>query len=254
MIKINLAPIEELENKFWYLPEILMAAMIGIGGHMGVQFYLSQIETEMTNLMDEKRDFDKSYRRLKPDLERFDSLNKEVDQLKKKLNSLRQITVSKIVRYKPVILLEHLQNLKPEGLWFNYLKDDSSDNIIRLVGGAFDHLLVAEFMSALTETRILEVDAADVRTQVYFPRVHLERVATTGSGGFQEKVDKTDEYQAFVSTQDQKLKQSSAGNYWKAHEKNFPELTNFPGFELNIRYAERGIPEGDLFPQGTDSG
>lgn len=243
MIKINLAPIEELENKFWYIPDLVIFLALGVGSYFGVNYYLGQIEAQIIKLTEEKHDFDKSYRRLKPDLERFAALNKEVDQLEKKLNSLRQITVSKIVRYKPIILLEHLQNLKPEGLWFNFLKDESNDSIIRLVGGAFDNLLVAEFMSALTETRILEVDSTDLRTQVYFPRVHLERVAINGSKGTQKKVKNTKEYQAFAATQDQKLKQSRASSYWDAHTKDFPEMAKFPGFEMNIRYAERGVIE-----------
>jgi len=246
MIKINLAPIEELENKFWFLPDLVFVVVIGVSSYLGVQFFLGEMEAEIIKYTEERRDFKESLRRLKPDLERVAALQADLAQLDKKMKSLEEITVSKIARFKPIILLEHLQNVKPEGLWFNFLKDESNDSIIRLVGAAFDNLLVAEFMSALTETRIQEVDATDLRTQVFFPRVHLERVATTGAGKTDEKVEKTKAYQAFASTQDQKLKESKASGYWSAHTRDFPEMAKFPGFEMNIRYAEREVLDRPL--------
>ncbi|MCB9228790.1 MAG: PilN domain-containing protein [Deltaproteobacteria bacterium] len=246
MIKINLAPLEELENKLWYIPDLFIILAISLSSWFGVQYYLGQIKEDIVKITEERQNYEKSYQRLKPDLERFSLLNREVDQLKKKLNSLRQITVSKISRYRPIILLEHLQNLKPDGLWFNFLKDDSDEQIIRLVGGAFDNLLIAEFMSALTRTKFLEVDATDLRTQVYFPRVYLERVATTGSKSSQKKGNYSAESAAFAKIQDQQIRQSAAGSYWKSHEKDFPEMAKFPGFEMNIRYAERSANDQNL--------
>ncbi|MFK7823513.1 MAG: PilN domain-containing protein [Oligoflexales bacterium] len=242
MININLSPIEERENKLWFLPDVILFCLITFGGYAAATFYLGQIEDEIIRTNVERQELEKSYRRLKPDLERFAQLNKEVEQLKKKLNSLKQITVSKIARYKPIILLEHLQNLKPDGVWFTFLKDESQDNIIRLTGRSFDNLLVAEFMSALLATRLQEVDSSDIRTQVFFSAANLGRVAIADARANQVQTQRSDEeYRAFIATQDNKLAEgapSSSGG--GSSSSAFPEMDKFPSFELSLQYQERG--------------
>ena len=245
MININLSPIEERENKLWFLPDLILLVLIGFGGYAASAFYLGQIEDEILRVNEERQDFEKSYRRLKPDLERFAQLNKEVDQLKKKLNSLKQITVSKIARYKPVILLEHLQNLKPEGVWFTYLKDESRDNIIRLSGRSFDNLLVAEFMSALLATRLQEVDSTDIRTQVFFSAANLSRVAIDDARAIFEQQRTDEEYRAFIATQDSKLSDPGTNSSGGGNVGAFPEMDKFPKFELSVQYQERGSLAGE---------
>lgn len=240
MIKINLAPLEELENKYWYLPDVILVATIVIGCWSGVNYYLDTMRDDIEQLNIKRNDFIKSTKRLKPDLERFDQLNREVDQLRKKLSSLKQITVSKIARYKPVILLEHLQNLKPDGVWYNYYSDESDEGIIRLVGNAFDSLLVAEFMSALSATRLQEFDPNDLRTQVFFSNVHLVKVSMGGSKSKeQSEKNQTKEQAAFNATKNNNIEQSKGQSYWQAGNNMFPEMKKFPGFEINIKYAER---------------
>ncbi|NRA43596.1 MAG: PilN domain-containing protein [Oligoflexales bacterium] len=238
MININLSPIEERENKLWFLPDLILLVLIGFGGYAAVDFYLGQVQDEIVSVNDERKDFERSYRRLKPDLERSDQLTKEVEQLNKKLNSLKQITVSKISRYKPIILLEHLQNLKPEGLWFTYLKDESDHSIIRLTGRSFDNLLVAEFMSALLATRLQEVDANDLRTQVFFSAAYLGRVSIANAQAKQQVRRNDKEYKAFAATQDQKLTETTKGAS-DTSSTYFPEMTKFPKFEVSIQYKER---------------
>ena len=202
-------------------------------------FHLGQIQDEIVRVDEERRDFEKSYRRLKPDLERFAQLTKEVEQLKKKLNSLKQITVSKIARYKPIIILEHLQNLKPEGVWFTHLKDESDNSIIRLTGRSFDNLLVAEFLSALLATRLQEVDSTDIRTQVYFSSAYLGRVSIANARAKRQNRRNDKEYKAFEATQDKKLTEGNRGGTSTTSSSLFPEMEKFPAFEVSIQYKER---------------
>ena len=239
MININLSPIEERENKFWFLPDLILLVLIGLGGYAATNFYLGQIQDEIVRVDEERRDFEKSYRRLKPDLERFAQLTKEVEQLKKKLNSLKQITVSKIARYKPIIILEHLQNLKPEGVWFTHLKDESDNSIIRLTGRSFDNLLVAEFLSALLATRLQEVDSTDIRTQVYFSSAYLGRVSIANARAKRQNRRNDKEYKAFEATQDKKLTEGNRGGTSTTSSSLFPEMEKFPAFEVSIQYKER---------------
>lgn len=243
MININLSPIEERENKLWYLPDLIIFLVILAGIYYGVGFYLETIEDNIASVNQEKRELEENHRRLKPDLDRFERLKKENEQLQKKLNSLKQITISKISRYKPVILLEHLQNLKPEGVWFTYLKDESDSSIIRLTGRSFDSLLVAEFMSALHATKMQELDSTDLRTQVYFSTAYLGKVSIKGAEAQRSRRNRRNdkEYQAFLNTQNKDLTDRGRGGADQGNSSElFPEMDKFPSFEMSILYKERG--------------
>ena len=144
------------------------------------------------------------HQKLNPDLERFKGLDKDIQTLNIKLDALKNITVSKISKYKPVIVLEHLQNLKPDGVWFSHVaigtslpplerdKEGANGNAIpesldakgsapvdndsfEVVGQAFDNLLTAELMTAIRSTGSQELDEGDLRTQVFFADLALRR-------------------------------------------------------------------------------
>ena len=56
---------------------------------------------------------------LKNKITRYDELNVIKEDLTKKRDAVEKITSSKLDRYLPVIILESIQNLKPEGIWLN---------------------------------------------------------------------------------------------------------------------------------------
>lgn len=227
MIKINLVPIEELENPHWYLPEVMTMVLTVMISWFAVQAYLDGIREDIDNFSTDTANLEMSYKTILKETVRYDQLDKDISDLKDKLDSLRKITTSKIERFKPVILFEHLQNLKPEGLWFNYLADNSSGNTIALVGKAFDSLLIADFMAAIDATKNQVYDSSDLRTQVYFSNVNLERVSTQGA----------ESRGASTSPVAQTIQ--SATQFWTVSDSDFPELKEFPSFQLTLTYAER---------------
>jgi hypothetical protein len=189
VIKINLCPIDELENPYWFLPEVLTLLIVAVGAFAGVQWYFGTIDAETAAVQAEKQSKDEAIAQLEPDLRRFDDLQKDIADLQRKLAALKQITVSKIARFKPVIVIEHFQNLHPEGLWFNNIKVgiDGSESF-EAKGMALDNLLVAELLGAMRATESQEKDASDLRTMVYFNDLVLQesKIQDGASAAFPE--------------------------------------------------------------------
>ncbi len=189
MIKINLCPIDELESQYWYVPDLALAAVVAIVGFLAVQYYLGTIQSDIEAADAKVASFNESSEQLAPDLTRFKNLKTDIDELNGKLEALKAITVSKISKYRPVIVIEHFQNLKPDGVWFDTMKigTDKSDDF-ELKGQAFDNILTAELITALRSTESQESDEADLRTQVYFNNLSLvgSSIQPSGPEGFKE--------------------------------------------------------------------
>ena len=240
MILINLAPPAALKDKIWFVPELILFILVSAISWTNVQWYLSSIEDEIRQIQSETAEVAKDLAKLHSDVEKFGVITSQIAALKEKLASLEDITVSKVGRYLPIIVLEHLQTLKPEGLWFKSLRQDSDSREIALEGGSFDNLLIAEFMSSIDETRRRPIDTRDVRSMVYFPIVKLGKISSD-AGDQQEAPNKkgpeTDTQKAFRKTSEIK----DAEDQPAKEIKGFPELEKFPAFSLTIKYAERSL-------------
>ncbi len=209
MIKINLCPIDELESQYWYVPDIAVAVVIAVVSFLGVQYYLGTIQERIDTANANVASLTDSYDKLAPDLAKFASLQTDVATLNTRLNALKAITVSKISKYKPVIVIEHFQNLKPDGVWFESLKIGvETPNSFEVKGQAFDNVLTAEFMTALRSTESGDSDDSDLRTQVFFNGLALEATKPP-EGGVGE---------------------------------GFPELVSYPEFLIKGKFQERGAP------------
>lgn len=256
MIKINLAPPLELENKYWYVPELTIFALILCGSLLGTEFYVGTVEREIADYRVETDQLRRNTKRLRVDVERYAQINAQLDVLKEKIKAIERITVSKIARYLPIVLLEHLQNLKPEGVWFTSLADDSKGSQIKISGGAFDSLLIAEFLSALEETKQQDFDPTDIRTQVYFPSVFLEKVTTSGASQVerQKSEPESEAQKALKETKEIQVSEKSSGKDVSGTGPQFPELSKFPIFFLTLKYGERGEEAEETTPRAEESG
>ncbi|MEZ4742704.1 MAG: hypothetical protein R3B45_09685 [Bdellovibrionota bacterium] len=237
MIKINLAPIDEIESPYWYIPEVAMFVLCLALSWFAAQYYLDGIKDNIANFEREIAEKNEAFRTISKATARYAALDKDIEKLNEKLNALQKITISKIARFLPIILLEHVQNLKPEGIWFNYISDDSEKNILTIVAKSFDSLLVAEFMSALDSTKLQEVDPSDLRTQVYFDQTKLERISTIGfstvSSGNRANLSKEEPKITLLQGE------GNTGGYWSAGDAFFPELQEYPAFQLTLSYKDR---------------
>ncbi len=242
MIKINLAPLEEVENKTWFLPDVIIVTSAMVICLMVSYLFFAAQDAKINALEVEKLDFIASYNKLKPDLARYDELKKKLNILTGKIDALKKITVSKIARYKPIIIFELTQTLKPKGLWFSQMSLDSKNEILRMSGSAFDNFSIAEFISSLESTKFQTIDATDMRTQVYFSKTYL-RTVTAGFSPQAKAADQTQDQQAFAATQDKELFKS-IDNTVPADA--MPTLNYWPRWEINVRFAERAISENKI--------
>jgi len=121
VILINLAPPDELESPYWWAPDLLAFLLVLALGVAAVEGYLSYTFAEVSRLNDERSNLENLMTSIQPDLEQHKHLLQDIATLDAKRTALARITESKLVRYLPIILVEHIQNLKPEGLWLTRL-------------------------------------------------------------------------------------------------------------------------------------
>ena len=242
MIKINLCPLDEIDSPYWYVPDVIAATIVAVAVFFATQYYLGNIQDQIDGLVAEAASLDENTAKLTPDLEKFKNLGKDIAELNAKLSALKSITVSKISKYKPVIILEHLQNLKPDGVWFETVRigfnvsaakavtaggaglpqpaesaqaQEVNEDGFEVKGQAFDHILTAEFMTAIRSTENQEIDSGDLRTQVYFNELALI---------------------------DANINKSAGG-------RGFPEMANYPVFNLRGHFSERSAQAHPATPE-----
>ncbi len=117
MIKVNLTPFEELDNPRWWIPDALALAVIILLTFGGVYLYIDSIEREIAAEEVEKQNMVTETANLQGEVSKFNDMNKKIAALDNRKNSLKRITESKLIRYLPVILMENIQNLKPDKVW-----------------------------------------------------------------------------------------------------------------------------------------
>jgi Tfp pilus assembly protein PilN len=181
LIKINLCPEEELESPYWYVPTVAAAVTVAVVGFLGVQWYLSSIEDQIQARQEHTATLEQGYNKIAVELKRFETMEHDIATLNGKLAALRNISVTKLARYKTLIAIEHLQNVRPEGVWFEELRFTGDEFALR--GQAFDNLLTAELITSMRATQSQEVDRSDLRTQVYFNDLVLGSSVVRSRGG-----------------------------------------------------------------------
>jgi len=167
LIKINLTPIVELESQFWWWPDAVAAASAFIIGFYIISYLETDLRGQIELKTQENAAITSQVNALEPEMKKFKNLEGDIAKLRVKLDALSKITSSKESRYKTVIVMEHIQNLKPEGLWFKEvnIKDEPKGEVV-IEGYAFDNALVAEFMTSLKSTYLMQWESKDLRSHI----------------------------------------------------------------------------------------
>ncbi len=192
MIRINLAPIEEMENSRWWLPDAGLFVVLFAVSFAGVEYHFSRVAEQAEQQEKIATDYKNKQGEMQKKLKDFNEREKKIIDLEQMYTAISKITESKLAKYSPIILVEHFQNLKPDGVWLDSWTMGPSDkpqNVqtqanssqalspknreITVTGKALDSILVAEFLTQLIATGTGERDTSDLRTLVYFNKVSL---------------------------------------------------------------------------------
>lgn len=175
MIKINLAPTSELENPYWWLPDLLILLVVAGIGWAGVTMYSQSVKIGLEALTVEKRKFDKDYDELAPKLESFKNLTALIKDIEDKEKSVSKVRGDDFTRYRPVLALEVIQALKPEGAWINKIISSGDGSKFTISGVAFNNAILSEFITNLESLNEQKQDPLDLRTFVRVENIVLER-------------------------------------------------------------------------------
>ena len=182
MIRINLSSTGGVvQSSFWFLFDLIVLAVVVVGGYFGVEYYINIAKESINIVNNETANMQSSLKKLEEITNRYNSLESDINALQSKINAIRVITVSVFEKYKPLIVLEHLQVLQPDGVWYHSLS--IVDDKIKIKGSAFDNLMVANFLTALESTKVQEIDYTDFRTQVYFDQTKLLSTVSSSNRG-----------------------------------------------------------------------
>lgn len=182
MIKIQLAPYDELEDKNWWVPDAIALVLALILSNFLVGIYVERLESEIAEIQAQTEEFKRSIAAIQPEIAVFNGIEAKISELKSVISALSSITVSRLTKYRPVVVLEQIQALKPDGLWFTSLKEDTIGRKITISGFAFDSILIGQFMSELGATKLQRFDPADIRSQIHFSQVKLKIFENSKSG------------------------------------------------------------------------
>lgn len=173
MIKVQLCPAGELEDKRWWYVDVAMIIISGFVAYMIALAYLDAKRSDTQALTEKKIKWEQEFQAKKPAVEKFKNLKAEMELLNRKIGALKMITTSKIDKVKPLVALDQLQTLWMEGVWYDTL-DYRLDGAITIKGAANDSLLIGEYILGVRETMSADTVNDDIRTQVGFDRVSLK--------------------------------------------------------------------------------
>jgi type IV pilus assembly protein PilN len=145
MIRINLLPFRssrKKENIRRQLSVFLLSIVLTMIGLFGVSLFLDNRVEELTQRIGST----------KAELAKYDKINKEIAEIKKKLDNLNKkiavIRELEVSRYEPVRLMETItQVLIEKRMWLTALKYNTRD--VNVSGLALDDKTVADFMLRL---------------------------------------------------------------------------------------------------------
>ncbi len=168
MIKINLTPELELESTYWYLPSVAIILVVAACGFFYAEYVVSDMRAQQITMDNDSREFVEKLAKIQSDVSRFAAIDESVKSRKQKLKILQDITGKKLERFKPVLIMDVLQVIKPAGVWFRSLEITNRGADVSIDGGSFDNIILAEFLTNIKVTASQKISISDIRTQIYF--------------------------------------------------------------------------------------
>ena len=92
MIRFNLTPLEELESPYWFVPDLIVAGLVGFLAYGGVSAYLNGIRDQIGASKAQTETYKSAMEKLQPQINQFTDLDTQNVALKTKIENLKRIT------------------------------------------------------------------------------------------------------------------------------------------------------------------
>ena len=155
MIRINLLPFRSARKKENIRRQVSIF-LLSLAFMLIILFYFNfSLNSKIGNL-------NRNIKDTKSDLEKYDKINKEIAEIKKKLDNLKKkmavMATLEANRFAPIRLMDTMtQVIVPKRMWFTDLQ--SKDQHVSITGVALDNTTVADFMVRLENSGLYkEVD------------------------------------------------------------------------------------------------
>ncbi len=248
MIKINLVPADEIENKYWYAIDLALLAALFLISYVSLDFYKKSFQEKLDHLIAEQTEIESHIKKMSNTGKKYELLQNKISELEKKSFSLSLITTSDLEKSKPIIALEIIQDKLPKGIWFDQLIHEQDNHSFQITGGAYDNLLISEFISDLSLISSEKENIQDVKSRIFFPKIHLEKVMN-GKSERQLVSDNKEQSTEFKDVVNKDQVKSDKDVNLGANISLFPELSNYPKFEIRIQYDEK---KSSVFSEKTE--
>ena len=170
MIRINLLPFRSTrkkENIRRQLSIFLLSLAFAVVAIFGIYFLLSSQVDDLNSRIASTQ----------AELEKYDKINREIEEIKKKLDNLnKKLTVIReleVSRYEPVRLMDTLaQVIIEKRMWFTAL--DVKADVVNISGVAADDKTVADFMVRLEGSGLFSSVNLKTLRQVEIQKTNLK--------------------------------------------------------------------------------
>lgn len=175
-IHINLTPHSELENKHWYLVEVMCVVAVIIVMTLYSNRKVSQIQQEIEDLRAQESEAQSDIANIKSLIEGRERELEEVEELEKRWRSLRSVDLVGPQQFESVMLMELLHTFKPTGVWFKSVEINPASKEVSVSAYSHEIALVAEFYRALFATQEQNSQNNDIRSSVAFREIKLGEI------------------------------------------------------------------------------
>lgn len=197
-----------------------------------------KFNNQTTIIEREEQKINKKLKDLSGESKKYYSLSNRIQIINNKILSINTLTSNLIRHYKPILVIELLQLLRPENLWFYYIEHDHNNSIIKIGGSALENEMIANYITTLKKTKNKNRLDSNLISQIYFSNTSLESISKSSSATnlFKEK----DIDAALLEViNDTKLDEKNSLNQFPNYStKNFSDIKGYPEFKLNLKYDE----------------
>ncbi len=237
MIEINLTPESEIKSYTWFVPDLIVLLAI-VGGAFGFEkFKIGSLKLEIANIQENYETTSTQLRGLSEESKNYYSLKKRLEVIRNKIFSITKLTQNLINHYKPLLLIELIQNNRPEFLWLSYIEHDEKSSILKIGGAALESRMIAVFIKKLKESKESINPVSKLLSQIYLSQIALEKISKSKSNITLNQTNVLDQKLLQVIQEDTEGATSSLNNFPQYSLQNFTDIKDYPEFRLNLKYA-----------------